>query len=66
MVRDVFVVGSLAVFGTLVFSLILGFAFILLPVPFLVLIIPLSLAGQLVFAMHIEEIAIWFGYKFKD
>ena len=66
MIKDVIVLGSLALFGTLAFSLIIGFSVILLPLPFMALIIPLCLAGQLVFALKLEEIAEKAGYKFKE
>lgn len=66
MFKDVLVIVSLATFSTLFFSLIIGFSVVLLPLPFLVLVIPLCLAGQLVFAMHIDGIAEKTGYKFKN
>lgn len=66
MIRDVLVLAALALFGTLFFSLIIGFSVVLLPLPFMVLIIPLCLAGQLVFALKMDEIAEWAGYKFKS
>ena len=65
MIRDIFVVGSFAAFSTMVFSLIIGFSLVLLPIPFLALIIPICLAGQLVYAMFLNEIIDWFGYRFK-
>lgn len=60
------VIVSLSVISTMFFSLILGFSIVLFPLPFLVLVIPLCLAGQMVFAMKIDDIAQWAGYKFKS
>ena len=64
--KDILVVAIMAMFGTLFFSLIIGFSVILIPIPFLLLVIPLCLAGQLVFALKIDDIAEFFGYKFHE
>lgn len=66
MIRDIFVLASMATLSTFFFSLIIGFSVVLVPLPFLILIIPLCLSGQLVFAMKMDEIAEWLGYKFKS
>lgn len=66
MIRDIVVISSLAIFGTLFFSFIIAICAVLVPLPFMILIVPLCLAGQLIFALSINTIAEWVGYKFKN